>query len=545
MTVPNTDQGIAFSCDARGKVTKIFRDDLAAAARIPPGSSFLHLADPASLQTASAFLQALQYHRAAFDWKFDILIQDQRIPSLFSGGPLNGGFLILACPRSSDSIASEDLTKITNEQMAAIRATAKELARANAELKRLNQEKSHALENALRVIDERKKAEAATRQAKEAAEAANRAKDQFIAVLSHELRTPLTPVLAVVTALERQESIPTAIRDDFEMIRRNVELEARLIDDLLDVARMSKGKIELRREVVDLHACLQSVLEICQTEIDSKNLELILHLQAVRHHVWGDPTRLRQVFWNLLKNAIKFTPARGRISILTRNEADRLQTEITDTGIGIGLDTIQRIFGAFEQGELTQTRRFGGLGLGLSIARAIVELHGGSLTVLSEGGGKGSEFTVELAPVDSTVEKPLPTQALRPEWVQALKILLVDDHLDTLRTLASLLRRWGFHVTTADSVHSALDRAAEGKFDLLISDLGLPDGNGIDIVRKVKMRYGLHGLALSGFGTDEDIRASRAAGFDEHLTKPVDFRTLRAAVQRITAGGKEPEVLKN
>lgn len=380
-------------------------------------------------------------------------------------------------------------------------------------------------------------------EAKEAAEAANHAKDQFIAVLSHELRTPLTPVLAVVSAMETFARFPAEVRSDMEMIRRNVELESRLIDDLLDSTRISQGKVALHPEFVDIHDCLRSAEGFCESGISSKHLNVELKLEAEEPYVWGDPVRLRQVFWNLLQNAVKFTPAQGKILLHTFNEGQRVKVHITDNGIGIEPEAIERIFNPFEQGEQTWTRRFGGLGLGLSIAKGLVELHQGAIRVQSEGKDKGATFAVEFPTVKPVPQTSASTPEHEPGAPALTKILLVDDHADTLRILTRLLRRWGYSVTTADGVQSALARAAEEKFDLLISDLGLPDGSGRDIMREVKANYQLRGIVLSGYGTDEDIRASLEAGFEEHLTKPVGFQALQMAVQRLSvrASGDQSE----
>jgi CheY-like chemotaxis protein len=319
-----------------------------------------------------------------------------------------------------------------------------------------------------------------------------------------------------------------------ELMRRNVEMESKLIDDLLDVTRISRGKIDLHLEVLDLGMVLRTALEICQKEIDTKRLEVSLSFLAAAHSVRADPTRLRQVFWNLIKNAVEFTPEGGRISLRTSNVDGRVRVEVADTGVGIRPELLPKIFNAFERGDQVGTRRFGGLGLGLNIAKSVVELHGGTIAALSEGLGTGATFVVELPSVAPAKEAPPPfsadTRRERPR-----KILLVDDHPDTLLTLAKLLRRWGYAVVTADGVHAALDQAGRNGFDLLISDLGLADGSGLDIMRSLKLRYRMHGIALSGYGTEEDLRKSRDAGFDVHLVKPVNAEVLRAAVQRVAS----------
>lgn len=381
-------------------------------------------------------------------------------------------------------------------------------------------------------ITEHKQVEAVIKQAKETAEAANQAKDQFIAVLSHELRTPLTPVLAMVSALQAQEDLPAHLRSDLQLIQRNVEMESALIEDLLDVTRISRGKIVLQRETVDVQDCLQTALEICQSAIKIKRLEIRLEFHAAQHYVSADPARMRQVFWNLLSNAVKFIHEEGRITLRTRNVGDRLQIEIVDTGIGIDPEVMPRIFNVFEQGDQNKIRQFGGLGLGLNIARAVVELHQGRLTAFSEGKNKGATFTVELATVPPP-EKSAPLIAsLEPEE-RPLKILLVEDHPDTLLVLIKLLKKWGHAVTATASCKKAQELVdGQQKFDLLISDLGLPDGSGLDVMRQAKEHSGIPGIALSGYGAEEDIRQSRDAGFAGHLVKPVNIAALRAAIRQ-------------
>lgn len=373
-----------------------------------------------------------------------------------------------------------------------------------------------------------------TERARSAAEGANRAKDQFLAVLSHELRTPLTPVMATVSEMEAQETLPAELRADMVMIRRNVEMEAKLIEDLLDVTRISSGKLVLRLETVDAHSCLRSALEICRAEIETKELQVTADLGATQHSIHADPVRMRQVFWNLLRNAVKFTPPGGQIHLGTNNVGDKLRIEITDSGVGIEPAVLPRIFNLFEQGEQTRTRRFGGLGLGLNIARKLVEMHHGQLTAASKGKGKGATFTVELASVAAAQQQPTPQVTSKPGIGKMPKILLVEDDPDTRRTLCKLLQRHGYEVTSSDCVQKSLEILSMGGFDLVISDLGLPDGSGLELMRQIKTVYHIPGIALSGYGAEEDVRQSRAAGFEQHITKPVNFDALRAAIQQTT-----------
>ena len=389
------------------------------------------------------------------------------------------------------------------------------------------------------------------RKAREEAEAANRAKDRFLAVLSHELRTPLTPVLAEVSAMLDDPATPDSVRPILEMTRRNVELEARLIDDLLDLNRIVQGKLRLDRRVVDAHRLIRESLEICRSGVEAARLRVELSLVATRHHVNADAARLQQVTWNLIKNAVKFTPEGGFIAIRTRDEGDRLVVEVADTGVGIEGKALARIFDAFDQGDGSITQRFGGLGLGLAIGRSLAEAHGGRLTASSPGLNQGATFRLDLPTVDAPSIQteaapsvaPPGDQEARP--VGPLRILLVEDNLDTLRVMARLLLGRGHVVVRADSVASALAAAEDGEFDLLVSDLGLPDGSGLDLIRGIRaLRLGqtMPGIALSGYGLDDDIRRSQEAGFLEHLVKPVDFTALEAAIRRVARARPQPSI---
>ncbi|HWE35455.1 MAG TPA: PAS domain S-box protein [Isosphaeraceae bacterium] len=385
----------------------------------------------------------------------------------------------------------------------------------------------------------RKQAERDLQAAKDAAEAANLAKDQFLAVLSHELRTPLTPVLAAVSAMLDDPDTPDDYRSVLRMVRRNVDLEARLIDDLLDVTRISSGKLRLETQAVDAHELLCQALEICIGDVREKDLRLDIALDARAHHVEADPARLQQVYWNLIKNGVKFTPAGGSLAIRTRDgEGGRLVVEVVDTGQGIDAETLPRIFNAFEQGDAAITRRFGGLGLGLAISRSLVELHGGSLTASSEGRERGSTFRVEMsavpAPPESDADGRLEPGPAEPVGKSGpLRILLVEDNEDSLHVLSRLLRSRGHDVATADSVASAVEAAASNSFDLLISDLGLPDGTGLDVLRGVRDHTDCPAIALSGYGMESDIQRSLEAGFAAHLVKPLEMDQLEAAIRTV------------
>jgi PAS domain S-box-containing protein len=382
-----------------------------------------------------------------------------------------------------------------------------------------------------RNITERKKTERELEHAKEVAEAASRAKDTFLAVLSHELRTPLTPVLMTAAIRERDPDLSQAIQAEMAMIRRNVELETKLIDDLLDLSRITSGKLTLQMELLDLNAAVNQVCDMCRGQIQEKGIQLFVDLDPAIDAVNADASRLQQVLWNVLKNAAKFTPERGTIQVSTSRGEERAQVQVRDSGIGIAPELLTRIFDAFEQGDVKVTRKFGGLGLGLAISKALVELHGGSIRVESSGAGRGCTVTIEMP---TTSLKGAAASVLFANKVegprQSLRLLVVEDHADTALLLKRLLEASGHVVEIAGTVAEALKAAERESFDVLVSDLGLPDGTGCELMRQMRERHPLKGIAMSGFGTEEDVRRSLEAGFSEHLVKPVDISSLEQAI---------------
>lgn len=383
-------------------------------------------------------------------------------------------------------------------------------------------------------ITERKRTEEALR-AQSEAEAANAAKDRFLAMLSHELRTPLSPVLHSVALLNDDPACPSSMRQDLAVISRNVQLEARLIDDLLDVARIRNGKLELQTQWVDAHDLLRNALQICAPEVRARKLVLKTDLRAEKRVLLADPARLQQIFWNLINNALKFTPEGGEIRVMTSTTPDgkHIEVEVSDTGAGIPPETLPRIFDAFEQASKSN----GGLGLGLAICKALTELHGGNVGARSDGSSRGSTFVVSL-PVNSTVVAPAalaPPQADPPDDAP-LRVLLVEDHQDTADTLQRLLLRRNYKVAMADSLAAAMEVAKHFPFDVLVTDIGLPDGNGVELFQDLKAsgtNGAIYGIALSGFGMDEDINRSLAAGFEHHITKPIVFAHLHRCLKEI------------
>jgi len=369
------------------------------------------------------------------------------------------------------------------------------------------------------------------------AEKANKAKDQFLATLSHELRTPLTPVLATLGLWEKRLEPPAGFRDDVQMIRRNIELEARLIDDLLDLTRVVKGKLIVSPEKIDVHDLIRHVVTVCSDDVLSKKIELTLKLDAENHHVKADSARLQQVLWNILRNAVKFSPRQSGVIVTTSNApGGELRITMADHGIGMSPETLRKLFKPFEQGGDAITRRFGGLGLGLAISKALVDVQGGSIEAHSDGLGKGSSFTIVL-PVLSAIDAaaaPIPKPATSTAESRRLHILLAEDHVDTARILKLVMSNWGHQVEIAESVARAVMMAREGTFDLLISDIGLPDGSGLDLMRQIRTFSRLPGIALTGYGMDEDIAATREAGFNAHLTKPTDLQQLQESIGKLS-----------
>ncbi|PYK49307.1 MAG: hybrid sensor histidine kinase/response regulator, partial [Verrucomicrobia bacterium] len=368
-----------------------------------------------------------------------------------------------------------------------------------------------------------------------AAEKAGKAKDDFLAALSHELRTPLTPALAAATYLEDNAAkLPSEFVEDVQIIRRNVQLQARLIDDLLDLTRVTRGKLHLDLESCDAHSIIRNAIETASSAIAAKKLKLSTKLHAKEYCIWAECIRLQQVFWNLINNAVKFTPSGGQIAIRTYNgERGRFHFDVTDNGIGIEPDRLDSLFVPFQQADASVTRQFGGLGLGLAISKHLIDLHHGTIEAESRGRSFGATFKVTLNTLPEGVgQTDLRSRAPRHPR-KRLRILLVEDHRDTQRTLSRLLTHFGHEVLTANNKQGALELLAPGNIDVLLCDIGLPDGNGYEVVSQAKRKLPIKAIAITGFGTEEDIRRSNEAGFDSHLVKPVDLHKLQTVLDEV------------
>ena len=383
---------------------------------------------------------------------------------------------------------------------------------------------------------EARSAAEALQAAKLSAERANQAKDRFIAVLSHELRTPLVPIMTGAQLLQMKLELEPPLSDVVAMIRRNVALEARLIDDLLDVTSIERGKLTLDLKPVDAHAALRAALETSELDIRRKSLHLELDLAATDTRIEGDEARLQQIFWNLARNAVKFTPEGGEIRVSSRNpEPGVLKVTVRDSGIGIAREALPRIFTPFEQAGNGRNAGYGGLGLGLAIANGLAQKHGGELLAHSDGPGRGAEFTLVLRTMgDALIGEPVAEPGRVPHVHAGCRVLLVEDNLDAEAALRHALEAHGHTVRTARTVAQAREAMETIDFDVLVSDIGLPDGSGLDVVQA------LHGrrpaIALSGYGMEENRRASLEAGFARHLIKPIDGERLHAAVLEAVRG---------
>ncbi|HEY9662714.1 MAG TPA: response regulator [Allocoleopsis sp.] len=439
-------------------------------------------------------------------------------------------------------------------------------------------------------ITERKQMEATRNQmireqvARREAEAASRMKDEFLAVLSHELRTPLNSMLGWAKLLRTRKFDEETTERALETIERNATAQAQLIEDILDVSKIIRGKLRLNRIPINLVSIIEAAIDAVRPQADAKSLQLIAHLNSLKGQVWGDPVRLQQVVWNLLSNAIKFTPEGGQVEvrleeraytnpthlceIVTTNhqngkeqflvEAMRhqpsgsdscathyAQIQVIDTGIGIQPGFLPNVFDRFRQADSTTTRSHNGLGLGLAIVHHLVELHQGSVTAESLGEGHGSTFTVSL-PIGETPrpillhQGDLASAASEPQSreLEGVKVLLVEDEADTREFLNFVLRQYGATTTTTASVAEALDRLPEVQPHLLISDIGMPEQDGYMLIHQIRVAEEtnhtyLPAIALTAYSSLDDQRKALSAGFDAHLSKPVEVNELVETMNRL------------
>jgi PAS domain S-box-containing protein len=396
-----------------------------------------------------------------------------------------------------------------------------------------------------RDITERKLAEEARlalvreQAARAEAEAAGRLKDEFLSTLSHELRTPLTAILGWAKLLCGGLVEDEARASAAEIIARSAETQARLIDDLLDVSRIVTGKLSLDLQPTPLAPVVEAAVNTIRPAAEAKEISLRASLDPEAGQVSGDPVRLQQVVWNLLSNAVKFTPRGGRVEVSLMRRGAQVEIVVTDTGAGIGPEFLPHVFESFRQADQSTTRKYGGLGLGLAIVRHLVEAHGGTVRVESEGEGRGATFAVSLPLVSARVEEAPARRgnaaATRPERLDGLKVLVVDDEADTRELLRVGLGQYGAEVVTAGSAREALAAVERERPAVLVSDIGMPGEDGYDLIREVRAldaRGGeeLPAIALTAYARAEDRQRALAAGYQFHIPKPVEMSELASAV---------------
>jgi signal transduction histidine kinase/CheY-like chemotaxis protein len=383
------------------------------------------------------------------------------------------------------------------------------------------------------------------RAARAEAERASKMKDEFVATLSHELRTPLTPILGWVNVLGLVGPRDEQTRHGLEVIERNAKLQARMIDDLLEMSRIVSGKLRLDVQPVLLDEVVGAAVSTVRQAADQREIRLSTELEAGIGRVQGDAGRLQQVVWNLLSNAIKFTPTKGRVVVSLSRRGAQAEIVVRDTGQGIDADLLPHVFERFRQGDSSTTRQHGGLGLGLAIARQLIEMHGGTIRAASDGPGLGSTFTVTLPLHAADIAPSIPVAVPAPaaasaasRTLQALAILVVDDDTDVRELLKKVLETGGAEVELAASAEEALAAFDERPWQLLISDIGMPRVDGYELIRRIREREALRGgsipaIALTAFARSEDRLRALAAGYQLHLAKPIEPEALLAAATRL------------
>jgi len=461
------------------------------------------------------------------------------VPFLFVSGAIGEERAIDAMRRgATDYVLKDRLERL---------APAVRRALAEADDKRLRR---HAEEERDRLL-------VSERNAREAAEAANRMKDEFLAVVSHELRTPLNAILGWASLLDPSSDAKTLERG-LTTIRRNATVQARLIEDILDISRIITGKLQLRSVAVPVATFVEAAIESVRHAATAKAITLDVVIAEDAGSIVGDADRLQQVVWNLVSNAVKFTPPRGKVEVRARRESGALEIVVRDTGGGIPADLLPHVFERFRQGDATKTRAHGGLGLGLAIVRHLVELHGGTVQATSAGVGRGSQFTVSLPirataaatsddpPPSSVADEPSSASAPRSSTdanrLRGLRVLVVDDEPDARDLVTQVLEGCGADVTTTASVLDALRELAKLRHDVVVSDIGMPLVDGYSLIRRIRALSAADGgatpaIALTAYSREEDRREAQAAGYQRHIAKPVPLDTLVTAVAELAGRG--------
>ncbi|UQA63940.1 response regulator [Polyangium aurulentum] len=397
-----------------------------------------------------------------------------------------------------------------------------------------------------RYAQEREELLASERAARAEAERASRLKDDFLATVSHELRTPLNAILGYAQLLRHGVMPAHKVSDGLEVIERNARIQTQIIEDILDMSRIVSGKMRLDVQRVELSSVIEAAMDTVRPAADARGIRLIKTLDPLTGPIAGDPSRLQQVVWNLLTNAIKFTPKGGLVQVVLERINSHLEVSVSDNGPGIKPEFLPHVFDKFRQADASTTRKHGGLGLGLAIVRNLVEMHGGSVRVHSEGEGKGATFTVAL-PVSAVHASPESEERVHPRSpsmgmplrdrpsLSSVTVLVVDDEPDARELVRRLLEDCGARVTTAGSAQEALDLLDRERVDVLVSDIGMPGEDGYELVRRVRARGpgrqgGVPAAALTAFARSEDRTRALRAGYQTHISKPVEPMELLFAV---------------
>jgi signal transduction histidine kinase/ActR/RegA family two-component response regulator len=481
---------------------------LALAALIPGGSA---LRDPIeTIRTKGG----LQPHRV------ELPDGEITLAALRVDGRLEGFVL-----RRADAAAAEALVAELGVLRAELEATRADLQTSSAEIATANEALRAANEDLQRRLDELLEAEIADRH-----------KNEFLAMIAHELRTPLAPILSAVQILGRQAADNPLVQRAREVVERQALHQARLLDDLLDVSRITRGKIELRRRNLDLSTALNDVVEATRPLINAKAQTISVTLPEQPVFVDADPTRLTQILSNLLNNAAKYTHAGGRIAVGCRRDGEHAVVVVRDNGVGIPREMLSRIFDLFAQAEPLTARTQGGLGIGLTLVKSLVEMHGGTVVARSGGRGTGSEFEVRLPAVAAPNADALPSPGTVP--ARSRRVLIVEDNVDTREMLRRVLELDGHEVQEAADGAQGVEMALATRPEVVIVDIGLPRLDGYQVARRLRAGLGTAPLliAVTGYGQTEDRRLSRDAGFDVHLVKPVAPDQLAAALYSRDAG---------
>jgi signal transduction histidine kinase len=525
--------------------------------------------DALRASTRDEFVEALSAEGRGRDGPFDLILADHHLPPGVGASALQ-----IARERRPEtpfifvSSAAGDESAAEAMKNGAAGCVPKQRLGALAPLVRRTLREARDRRELRRVQSELRRTEERCRQlegAREAAEGANRLKDEFLATVSHELRTPLTAMLGWARMLRGADIDEATLEEGLETIERNANAQAQLIEDLLDLSRIVTGKLRLTVRPSEIVPVVHEAIDSVRLAADAKGIRLRLLHEALGQGgglVSGDPDRLRQVVWNLLTNAIKFTPRGGSISVRIDRVGSRVRVSVTDTGRGIGRDFLPHVFDRFRQADASSTRRHGGLGLGLSICRHLVELHGGTIDAQSEGEGKGAVFTVMLPLMPPAPEKPHPRRGedacgagaahgadgngergFKGKPVLAgLRVLVVDDEPDARRLLSAVLERCKAEVHAAASVAEALAALEARRPDVLLSDIGMPGEDGYSLIRRIRQlppdRGGsMPAAALTAFARAEDRQRALAAGFQAYISKPVEPEVLVSAVARLAGRG--------